>query len=344
MAKQANRMMIGGFVVVAVILLAASLVVFGSGRFFKKTSEYVLFFDGSIKGLNVGAPVLFQGVQIGSVKSIALRIVPDKLRTEIPVIIEIEPDRFEVVGTGGGNFATTPTDRRTNTQKLIDMGLRAVLTTQSFITGQLMIELEFYPNTPVNLKNIDTDLPEVPTIPSTTERLAQTLQQLDLEGIKDSLENTLAGVDRFVNNPDLTGSAHALKETLDEMRQVVKKVDAKIDPLTENIDGTIRDARKLVNKVDRQVEPLANNMNNTVKDFGKLARDAHSRLGSLTDSMDKTLFAVRGVASENAPLIVELEKTLQEISAMARTFRQLAEYLERHPEALLQGKGDSGGK
>jgi paraquat-inducible protein B len=224
------------------------------------------------------------------------------------------------------------------------MGLRGVLTMQSFITGQLMIELDFYTNTPVNLKNRGEEYPEIPTIPSTTERLSQTLQKLDLEGMQKDLENTLAGVDRFVNNPDLTGSVHALKETLDEMRQVVKKVDAKIDPLTENIDGTIRDARKLVNKVDRQVDPMANNMNNTVKDFGKLARDADSRLGSLTDSMDKTLSAVRGVASENAPLVVELEKTLREISAMARSFRQLAEYLERHPEALLQGKGDSGGK
>ena len=62
MAKQANRMMIGGFVVLAVAILAASLVVFGSGKFFKKTNKYVLYFDESIKGLNVGAPVLFQGV------------------------------------------------------------------------------------------------------------------------------------------------------------------------------------------------------------------------------------------------------------------------------------------
>ena len=72
MAKQANRMMIGGFVVLAVAILAASLVVFGSGKFFKKTNKYVLFFDESIKGLNVGAPVLFQGVPVGSVTNIVI--------------------------------------------------------------------------------------------------------------------------------------------------------------------------------------------------------------------------------------------------------------------------------
>ena len=213
-------MMIGGFVVIAVVILAASLVVFGSGRFFKKTSDYVLFFDGSIKGLNVGAPVLFQGVQIGSVKSITLRIVPEKVRTEIPVIIEIEPDRFEVAGTEGHKIITTSTERRENAQKLIDMGLRAVLTSQSFITGQLMIELDFYPNTPANLKNIDKDYPEIPTIPSATERLAQTLQKLDLEGMQKHLEDTLAGIDRFVNNPDLKASIGELKGVLTDARRL----------------------------------------------------------------------------------------------------------------------------
>jgi paraquat-inducible protein B len=88
-AKQANRMMIGGFVVVAVVLLATSLVVFGSGKFFKKTEKYVLYFDGSIKGLSVGAPVLLQGVQIGSVASITLNIDPKEIKTDIPVIIEV---------------------------------------------------------------------------------------------------------------------------------------------------------------------------------------------------------------------------------------------------------------
>ena len=96
MAKQANRMMIGGFVVLAVIIMAASLVVFGSGKFFKKTNKYVLYFDESVKGLSVGAPVLFQGVQVGSVTSITLQADLVKMKTQIPVLIEIEPDRWKV--------------------------------------------------------------------------------------------------------------------------------------------------------------------------------------------------------------------------------------------------------
>jgi paraquat-inducible protein B len=83
MAKQANRMMIGGFVVLAVIIMAASLVVFGSGKFFKKTNKYMLYFDEPVNGLSVGAPVLFQGVQVGSVTSITLQADFVNMKTQI---------------------------------------------------------------------------------------------------------------------------------------------------------------------------------------------------------------------------------------------------------------------
>ena len=161
MAKQANRMMIGGFVVLAVIIMAASLVVFGSGKFFQKTVKCVMYFDESVKGLSVGAPVLFQGVQIGSVTSIILQVDPVKMKTHIPVIIEYEPEKFQVAAAGH----EMPRDPRENIPKLIEKGLRAQLGMQSFITGQLIIELNFSPDTPVVLKNIDKDYIEIPNHP-----------------------------------------------------------------------------------------------------------------------------------------------------------------------------------
>ena len=185
--------------VIAVFLLAASIVIFGSGKFFKQTDSYLLHFDGSIKGLNVGAPVLFQGVQIGSVTSIALRADREKMTLDIPIVIQIEPDKFHVV-----DEQDKRSDPRETLEKLIGLGLRAALTMQSFITGQLLIELDFYPDTPVNLKEDDPDYLEIPTIQSPTERLYQTLQNIDFAGMANHLEETMSGIDRFVNNPDLT--------------------------------------------------------------------------------------------------------------------------------------------
>ena len=316
MAKQANRMMIGGFVVLAVIIMAASLVVFGSGKFFKKTNKYVLYFDESIKGLSVGAPVLFQGVQVGSVTSITLQADFVTMKTQIPIFIEIEPDRWKV-RTGERGY-------RKVAEKLIEKGLRAQLVMQSFITGQLMIELDFFPKSkvcyaPPEIDKDYADIVVIPTCKSTGERLAQALGDMDLKGIEKHLLSSLAGLDRFINNPDLAASLVVLKDTL-------------------------QDASKLVTRVDRQVDPLANDLKKTVKEVGKLAVTVDAQVGGVATGFDKTMSAARGVLSQDSPLMVELETALKEISAMSRSIRQLTNYLDQHPEALIRGKGNSGGK
>jgi paraquat-inducible protein B len=332
MANQANRMMIGGFVIIAVIILSASLVIFGSGKFFKETREYVLYFDGSIKGLNAGSLVLFQGVQIGSVKKIVLKADIDKSRIERPVIIEVWPDRFQIQKNQKRR------DSNQSLQELINRGMRAVLTPQSIITGQLLIELDFFPDTFANLKLYNDGYLEIPTIPSTSERFAQTLQKLDLEGMKKNIQNTLTGIDKLVNTPELKDSIHELKGALRDARRLVKNLDTSIGILSDSLSVTLRDTRKLVNNVDRQVDPLAESLNVTVEEFGRLARNANTQLVSLGDSLKVTLSELKGVASEDAPLVVEMENTLQEITAAARSLRQLANSLEQHPESLIQGK------
>jgi paraquat-inducible protein B len=317
MAKQANRMMIGGFVVIALLILAASLAVFGSGKFFKKTVKCVMYFSGSVKGLTVGSPVLFQGVQIGSVVSIVIEVNPANLRPQIPVVIEYDPDKFQVAG--GANM---PRDPRRTIPKLVNRGLRAVLVTQSFITGQLAIEVGFYPDTPIVMAKKTgeyEDYIEIPTIPSTTQKLFDALAKLDLERLQKHLESTLDGIDKLANNPDLPASLRNLKQTL-------------------------QDTRKLVKRVDRQVGPLAESTKKAVKDIGKLALDLNKRLVGVTASLDKTLSDARGTISQDSPLMVDLQNTLQELARMSRSLRQLADYLDQQPQSLIFGKKKPGGK
>jgi len=104
------------------------------------------------------------------------------------------------------------------------------------------------------------------------------------------------------------------------------------------ITGVMGDARKLVNRVDRQVDPLAEDTKRTVKDIGKVFRNLDNRVEGVTASLDKTLSSARGLFSEDSPLVVELQNTLKEISAMSRSIRELADYLEQHPETLIRGK------
>jgi paraquat-inducible protein B len=316
MAKQANRMMIGGFVVFAVTILAASLVVFGSGKFFQKTNNYILYFNEPINGLSVGSPVLFQGVQIGSVTSISLEADLATMKTQIPVIVAIYPDRWQVRG-GERNY-------RQVAAKLIEKGLRAQLIMQSLITGQMMIQLDFLPEAglcyaPAQMDKQYKDLIIIPTCPSTGEKLANALAKLDLAGLEKHLEAALDGFAKLANDPDLAASIRGLKDTL-------------------------ADARKLITKVDRQVDPVSDDVKKTVKEFGKLASNVDAQVGGVATGFDKTMSKARGLLSEDSPLMVDLQNTLQEISAMSRSIRQLADYLDQHPEALIRGKGKPGGK
>ena len=137
--------------------------------------------------------------------------------------------------------------------------------------------------------------------------------------MQTKLEAALDGIAELTTNPDLAASIGHLKETL-------------------------RDARKLVNRVDRQVDPLAKDTRQTVKDIGKLARNLDGRVGGVATSLDKTLLSARGVISEDSPLVADLQNTLKEVSAMSRSIRELADYLEQHPETLIRGKQKPGGK
>ncbi len=341
MAKQASKTLIGGFVVGAVALIVAGVLVFGSGKLFQERNKYVLFFPGSLKGLSVGAPVLFQGVQVGSVTDISLESDLESMTLQIPVTIEIHPRKFKVVR---GKRRTDPYE---NLPLLIERGLRAQLQLQSFVTGQLMIGLDFYPDTPVKLVGIDTEYPEVPTIPAPLEQLSETLRKLNLEKVVDRLTSAVEGLDKFLNSPQLTGSVSSLKLTLDDARKLIGNIDNQIEPLAASLDKTVKDYGKVAQEVDKTLtayRALAENVDHQVN---PLISSLHATLKAARlalEQSEKTLARAEYTLSEDSTTIYELNNSLREISAMARSIRQLADYLERHPESLLSGKGTEGGK
>lgn len=335
MAKQANRMMIGVFVVIAVFILAASLVIFGSGRFFKKTVKCVLYFDESVKGLTIGAPVLFEGVQIGSVLDIILEADLAKSKIQIPVIIEYEPAKFKVVGEESRKIHGDP---QKNIPKLIEKGLRAVLGMQSFITGQLVIEIGFYPESaicysPARFDETYKGYIVLPTCLSTTERLSKTLDKMDLSGLIKNVESTMTGANKLINDPDLIASIRKLKITLQDISNVATKLDRQVDPLAKDLKKTAKDYSKLANNVDSRIKVLAASLEKSLVYLEKTM-----------SGFDKTMSTVRGAISPDAPLVVDLENSLKEITAMSRSIRELSEYLEQHPGSLIFGKKKNGGK
>ena len=330
MAKKANPAVIGGFVVGAAALLVVGVLVFGSGKLWKATRPWVSYFPGSVKGLQVGAPVTFRGVKIGQVTNIkaVLNIREEPLTILTPVYWEYDTDMVETVGISRAELNKMQAAGRPISQLLIKRGLRAQLQLQSFVTGQKFIQIDFHPDTPIRLVGVDTDVPEYPTIPSSLAHLTKSLEELPLREIGDAALNLLHHADQLVNSPEVKAVLRSANETLKTYDKVGRDIDSEIIPqtskLVKNIDTQIiPPTSKLVRDLDSQVTPAA--------------RDA-------LKEAEATLATYRDLMAEGSPVRYELVVLLSEAAAAARSIRVLTDYLERHPEALLAGKGGPGGR
>ena len=365
MSNKASTSLIGGFLVGAVVLAMAGVLVFGSGRFLTKRYPYVMYFDGSVGGLNVGSPVVFRGVQVGSVKSIKIRENPKDLSLQIPVVAEFEPDRIEM----GHTKREMKHDAYGNMSRFVKRGLRAQLEPRNFVTGQLQIALDFYPEEQARLVGGETPYPEIPTIPSAFDKISKTVEDLPLKEMAKRLSASLAGIEKMVNSPEMGETLRDIRLAVGAARKLLEHLDSTIEPLMSDIGQTVKDAQKLVRNVDGQIAPLASNSKSAIIAARRAFEQGEKTLsleggaaGQLAISAKGTLDAIKKAADAARPAIVNLEKTLvnlkaltdkdsaasyrisnalKELSDAARSIRVWAEYLERYPEALIRGKGGS---
>jgi paraquat-inducible protein B len=154
-SARANPTAIGAFVVGAIALAVAGLVILGGLQIFKKELPFVMFFEGSLGGLDIGAPVEIRGVKIGTVTRIRLFARKQQIAVYVNIDPSLLPKGSEVVA---GKVVAV--------EELIKDGLRAQLQTQSLLTGQLLIYLDYFPGTPIVLTRLDPTVPEIPTVPT----------------------------------------------------------------------------------------------------------------------------------------------------------------------------------
>ena len=334
MSKKASKTLIGTFVLGAIVLVVAGVIVFGSGKFFKKSQKYVMFFEGSVKGLQVGAPVAFKGVNIGQVTDIVLRLDPENLSIMIPVYVEIDPEKFQM-----------GIDRKKVKQYqyynlLIEKGLKARLEVQSFVTGLLMIGVDFYPDKPIRLVGLEKKYPEIPTIPTAFEELSKTVQNLPLKEIAENLNSSLAGIDRIVNSPELKESISSLNQALKSIDKLAKNIDSQVEPLSSSIRNTSDAARAAFVQAEKTLalkKGVPGEIGTGITDTMKTARLTLEEIQKAVKNIDR-------IAVQNANLGYEIAQTLEQIGALSRSLRVLADYLGQHPEALIKGKNPSQGE
>ena len=319
MARQAGKTLIGAFVVGAVALAAAGITVFGSGRFFQKRTTFVMFFSGSITGLSVGSPVEFRGVKVGQVTKIAAVFDPKTLDITIPVYIEFDRKSFIVTGRDEASAEPSPNQFY---QPLLEKGLKAQLDIESFITRQLYINIDFYPDKPTTLVGLDPRVPEIPTIPSLQDQIVQMLQKLP-----EKIMTVTDGIERLVNSP-------AAQQSLRDLDALIRGVATEVKPLVASLTSTSDAARRTF----RQAEKTLSLNEGRSAEIADSITETMKKAGDSLDQMRSTLSSYQKVAAQNANVGYDLTKTLGDLDGAARSVRSLAEYLERHPEAVLKGK------
>ena len=334
--KRIDPRVIGSFVVGAIILSVAGLLFFGPGGFLSETRSYVIYFDSSIRGLSIGSPVKFRGVKIGQIKQINVRVQPNDFKFYIPIIIEIEPSRFDIdkaettilediKATVSGENAIEP---------LIEKGLRAQMRLDSLLTGQLYINLDMFPDSPVVLTGIASDYTELPTIKSSLEELTQTFEEIPLREISYHLINIVKGLDKLVSSSDLQKTLHRFNQTSDQLNRFIGNMDKQLPPvlkkLTETLDvsqSALRSAQVTMNHIDTKITPLSEQFLHT----------AHA-IDTVAAETEVVMQQIKRLSADDSRILKQLSLTLEEINRTSRTVRSLSTEIEHDPQILLRGR------
>ena len=279
---------------------------------------YRVYFDGSARGLKVGAPVTLRGITVGYVTDIKLEYDLDDSAFKIPVTIEFEPDRISM--TGGQPLATGP-----SAEELVRRGLRAQLRTGNLLTGQMLIDLDLYPDLEAEQVYYEGEYAVLPTIPTAIDSLMLSvneillkLSEIPLEDIGRNLNELLAGASEIANSASLRtsiGNMETLTLQLNDTLGEVRGVITGLDEMVNNINGVV---------ASPQIEQILSNIDS-----------ASGKLDQTLGAVDRTVTGFQTDSDAYQSLL----RLMHELSAAARSLRQMADYLERHPEALLQGKG-----
>jgi paraquat-inducible protein B len=322
---KANPAVVGGFVVGAIALIVIGLLLFGGTSWFAQRNRYIAFFPGSVKGLQVGAPVDFRGVTIGQVTEIRVLYDPEKVSARIPVIMELDPTQIEIAGQQ--RAAGYPQD----VLRLIEAGFRAQLQSQSLLTGLLFVNLDFFPDQPPRLVGGDEPYPEIPTIPSGMEQLQQSAGDVAarLPLLLDQMNGLLAELNQSLGQTsgDFSSIVSDVAVISKEFRESTPKVVARAEEATTDlrrVAATLEDLlatnRDAIGAMIDEWTSAASAMRRTAAQVDQLV--AENRPG-LRDFTQEGLYEYTGLAQDAQRLVDQITR--------------LTEELERDPARFLFG-------
>lgn len=329
MKTKVSPAVVGAFVIGGLALLFLSLVSFGGISFLSKPPRFTVFFNESIHGLDLGSPVKLRGVRVGRVVDLNLRYDSASGRSVVAVVCEIHKDAVTPVDGVGLDLG-----QPSALQRLVDRGLRAQLGVLGLATGLLYVELDLVnpADFPADPAAKDPRYVVVPALPSAisafqasaSEILAK-VKRVDFAGLSEELKALVAQTRRQVAGIDVKG-------LVDQWRTTGVAVEAlatspELRRTLANLDAAVTELRAVVARFDAQVEP-------TGRELAATLVEARRSLQAFGEAAGET----RRFMAGNAGVGAEVGETLGRLSEAAAAVTRLADYLERNPNALLSGR------
>ncbi|AQS84743.1 MAG: MlaD family protein [Acetobacter aceti] len=318
----ARQTIVGLFVTGGIALSVLAFIFFGNTNFFSRNTQAVIVFQDSVAGLSVGAPVTFRGVRVGSVDKITLRYDQSTGTPYIPVEITLDPAQVHVI-------RDPKSSDHINLREVIDRGLRAEQNVQSFVTGTVSINLDFFPGSPAVLHPQVTSLREIPTHASAIQKMKETLSDLPLKELVSNVNDAVLSI-----------------------REVAQKLNVQFPALVDSLQESSRDAQQTLKAATATVKDMQGKLNVTLLDIDRVMQtgnaqlqsrgaDLHATLTSATKTADearKTLENVESIISPRSANRDNLDSALRDIATAAAALRGFASDVERNPQLLLMGR------
>lgn len=319
MSEKPHTVAIGAFVIGALVIATSTLLfVLGSG--FASKERIVMVFDGSVTGLNVGAPVALRGVQVGQVTDVELVLDSDTVELVILVEAEFDPDKIQRRGSNDEDV----------TEELLARGLRAQLNTQSLLTGLLFIQLDFFPDSEIVIRDVDSPYFQFPTVPSELERITRGIQNFDFPGLAEEVERTIEQVNAVIGSDEfgaLPANAQralaSVTELSDTLRAQVEASGPKLDRVLDGTSQTVASANEQLPKIAALLESNLEVIDDAVVAFESAMRNVES------------------LSSQDSATLYQLNRALEELGRAGRSMQSLAQTLEEQPEALIRGRSEN---
>jgi paraquat-inducible protein B len=336
MKTKISPAVVGVFVLGAFAIGIISLLAIGSLSLFSKPERFMVYFDEGISGLDEGSPVKLRGVRVGHVVGISIRY--DKATSKSLAAVVCELNKGAIKDEQGANMDVSD---RGALQGLVDKGLRAQLELGGLATGLLFVELDFmdpvkYPDTATKSEVKYVVIPSAPseisefrasasTLLANATTLLARLQEIDFKGLSDDLKKLVVEARLRLEGVDFKGLANQWKKTGESVDALARSPDTLHS--IENLNKTLEALHATISRLDSQVDSNGTELKATLAEARKAL-----------ESFNAAALTARGFINSQQNFGVEATRALQRVADAAESVQQLADFLERNPNALVSGR------